>query len=53
MEEKKKENISTLPPELFIGRHGTWPPEPRTIQKLKNVTPKEPVQLELPFEESI
>ena len=42
-----------FPFELFVGRHGTWPncTGNGIKKKIKNVTPKAPVQLELPFEE--
>ena len=52
MEEDKKV-LQDFPFELFVGRHGTWPncTGNSIKKKIKNVTPKAPVQLELPFEE--
>ena len=57
MEENKKV-VQGLPFELYIrssGATGYGREEPEATahkDKLKNVTPKEPVQLELPFEEA-
>ena len=56
MEEDKKVqgNFTGFPFELFVGRSGSLQPDrqPKPTahnDKLKNVTPKAPVQLELPF----
>ena len=58
MEEDKKVqgNFTGFPFELFVGRSGSLQPDrqPKPTahnDKLKNVTPKAPVKLELPFEE--